>query len=125
MPNLPKEQQDALLQELTLAGIKHSPEKILRITKLTNGKIVFLETGDTRSGLQHILKNHQNQFQEKGISATEIPDLIIVALTHGTIVAYQSGNRPIYEVEFNGIIQAIAITVGENGYIVCANPRST
>jgi len=49
----------ALIEELQQANIKHSPEKILKIARLTDGKIVFLETGNTASGLEHIINNHR------------------------------------------------------------------
>jgi len=120
----PKDEKASLTAELKQAGIKHTPETILQIAKLPDGKIVFLEIGDSRSGLQHILNNHRNQFAEKGIAEIEIPDAVIAALVQGAIVGYQSPNRPIYEIQFKGIIQRIAVTVGSNGYIVCANPRS-
>ena len=123
-PLEPTEEKAALIAELKQAGIKHTPEKILQIAKLPDGKIVFLETGDSRSGLQHILNNHKNQFAEKGIAEAEIPDAVVAAVSQGTIVGYQSPNRPIYQIQFKGIIQRIAVTVGSNGYIVCANPRS-
>ncbi|MGK7928991.1 MAG: hypothetical protein AB4290_27770 [Spirulina sp.] len=53
----------ALIAELEQLGIKHSPDKILRIARKSNGQIVFLETGDARRGLEHILKNHQGDFE--------------------------------------------------------------
>ncbi len=43
----------ALIAELAQLGIKHTPEKIVRITKLPEGKIIFLEEGDDERGLQH------------------------------------------------------------------------
>jgi hypothetical protein len=35
----------ALFAALCQAGIKHSPEKVVRIAKQADGKIVFLEQG--------------------------------------------------------------------------------
>ena len=46
--------KEKLLAELRQAGIKHTAENIIRIAKTPVGKIVFLETGDDRSGLTHI-----------------------------------------------------------------------
>jgi hypothetical protein len=125
----PKEEEKAtLIAELKQAGIKHStPDKILRIAKLSDGKIVFLEEGKggkRGSGLKHILENHQQEFATRGLSETNLPDAIINAVTQGEIVGYQQTNRPIYKIDFNGRIQLIAVTVADNGYIVCANPSS-
>jgi hypothetical protein len=114
----------ALIAELQQAKIRHSPDKIIRITKLPNGKIVFLETGNLRSGLQHILTNHTPEFADRGISEDQIPDAVMTAVINGSIMGYQGVDRPIYEVTFNGRTQLIAVTVGSNGYIVGANPGS-
>lgn len=120
----------ALLAELTQAGIKHNPEKIVKIAKQANGKIVFLEEGKITkraSGLAHILKEHKEDFTRRGISEKEIPDAVIAAVTSGTFLGYQGTAEPpreIYEVIFNGKKQLIAVTVSDNGYIVGANPAS-
>jgi len=120
----------ALLAELTEAGINHTPDKIVKIAKQANGKIVFLEEGKVTkraSGLAHILKEHKDDFARRGISEEEIPDAVIAAVTSGTFLGYQGTAEPpreIYEVIFNGKKQLIAVTVGDNGYIVGANPAS-
>ncbi len=69
---------------------------------------------------------HKKQFIDNGISETDIPDYIFTALTKGKIVGYQGKGtgRPIYEVMFKGKKQRVAITVGNNGFIVGANPQS-
>jgi len=43
------------------------------------------------------------------------------AATQGTQVGIQ-GTRPIYEVVFKGIKKRVAVTVGNNGFVVGANP---
>ncbi|XWK88023.1 MAG: hypothetical protein U7127_28205 [Phormidium sp.] len=116
-----------LIAELIQNGIRCTPENIVRIAKLADGKIVFLESGNSKAGLQHILENHAADFSNKGISSEQIPDAIITAVTQGTIVGYLgTGNkpRPIYQVYFQGTSQYIAVTVSENGFIVGANPTS-
>jgi len=113
-----------LIAELQKLGIKNTPEKILSIAKDKYGKIIFIEIGDSDSGLQHILENHELQFAKMGMNKEQIPLAIITAILNDNIVGYQSVNRPIYEFIFEGKIQRIAVTVSQNGYIVCANPRS-
>ncbi len=120
----------ALFAELREAGIKHSPEKVVRIAKQPDGKIVFLEEGKAGkkgSGLAHIIEQHRDDFARRGISEDEIADAVIVAITRGTFLGYQGTVEPrreIYEIIFNGETQYIAVTVSNNGYIVGANPAS-
>ena len=47
------------------------------------------------------------------------------AATNGEIVGYQGlgTGRPIYETTIGGQTRRFAITIGDNGYIVGANPR--
>ena len=120
----------ALIAELQQAGIKHDPEKIIRISRLPNGQIVFLEEGKAGrrgSGLAHILEHHQADFANRLITPEQIPDLVMAGLTQGKIVGYQGSKEPrrkIYQVVFQGKVQRIAISLGNNGYIVGANPVS-
>lgn len=123
-------EKSALIAELVQLGVKHSPEKIVRIAKQADGKIVFLEEGKAGrrgSGLAHILKEHREDLARRGISEKEIPDAVMAAVTRGTFLGYQGTIEPrreIYEVIFNGKTQYIAVTVSDNGYIVGANPAS-
>ncbi|QSJ16506.1 hypothetical protein JYQ62_33125 [Nostoc sp. UHCC 0702] len=120
----------ALFAALCQAGINHNSEKVVRIAKQADSKIVFLEDGKAGkkgSGLAHILEKHQEDFAKRGISENEIPDAVMAAVTRGTLLGYQGTiepRRPIYEVIFNGQTQYIAVTVSDNGYIVGANPAS-
>ncbi|MBW4603267.1 MAG: hypothetical protein KME29_27830 [Calothrix sp. FI2-JRJ7] len=116
-----------LIAELAQLGIKHTPQKIVRITKLSEGKIIFLEEGDDERGLQHILAKAK-QFANIGINEDEILDAVMAAVTTGKIVGYQgkSHNKPraIYEFTFKGDTKFISLSVANNGYIVGANPRT-
>jgi len=118
------ETKDALINELGKQGIKHTPEDIVKIAKTQDGQIVFIEKGSEASGLNHIVKEHGNDFAGRGISEEQIPDAVMKAVTQGKVVGYQGRKmrRPVYEVDFNGTSQRIAVTTGKNGYIVGANP---
>lgn len=89
-----------------------------------NGKVIFLETGNAKAGLQHIIEEHAKDFENIGITTDKIPEVVMDAVTNGKLVGYQGRGigRPIYELNINGIEQRIAITVSENGFIVGANP---
>ena len=74
-----------------------------------------------------IVAEHGSEFANVGIAETQIPGAVMQAVTQGKIVGYQGTGtgRPIYETIINGQPQKIAVTVGDNGYIVGANPRGS
>jgi hypothetical protein len=106
-------------------GVKFTEENVVATTKTPDGQVVFLETGNSSAGLVHIIKEHVDDFANIGVSASEIPKVIMKTLSEGKIVGYQGRGtgRPIYQVEIDGKLQNIAITVGDNGFVVGANPR--
>ena len=114
-----------LLDELANSGVKYNPEDIVAITKTADGKLVWLENGTDTVGLNHIITEHADDFLNKGIMQEQIPDYVMNALENGKIVGYQGRGteRPIYEFTYNGEIHKVAITVGNNGFIVGANPK--
>lgn len=113
--------REELLGELRTAEVKHSPQDILEIGRDQAGRIVFLETGNSRAGLVHIRERHAGDFANVGIPEDRLGEVIFVAVTRGTVVGAQR-TRPIYEVAFEGKTYKIAVSVGSNGYIVGANP---
>ena len=97
------------------------------ITRDPSGKIVWMEEGNSSSGLQHIVDRHGHEFNGKGISNDDIPNYVLEAVYQGNVVGTQGKRTPprtIYEFTYNGKTQRIAVQVGSNGYIVSANPRS-
>ena len=116
-----------LIDEVIGNGDKISLDKVLLITKDPSGKIVWLESGNKSSGLQHIINEHGKQFNGKGISNEEIPNYVLEAVYQGNIVGTQGKKNPrtVYEFTYNGEKHRIAVQVSENGYIVSANPKST
>ncbi len=113
----------SLLEELAQGRVKHTPENVIAIAKDASGKVVFLEKGGAKAGLQHIVQEHGAQFAQQGIAEAQIPDAVMAAVTRGKQVGMQ-GARPIFEVEFNGKTHRIAVDVSSNGFIVGANPTS-
>ncbi|MHA6910396.1 beta strand repeat-containing protein, partial [Ralstonia pseudosolanacearum] len=113
------------LDVLAANGVKFSQQNVVATGRTQSGQIVFLETGTTKAGLEHIIDAHGAEFASMGVSPKEIPDVVMRAVTQGTLVGYQGSGtgRPIYEVNVNGQSQRIAVTVGSNGFIVGANPR--
>ena len=118
----------ALISSLSARKEKFSMDDVVAITKDPSGKIVWLEKGklgDRASRLAHILDKHSDDFKNQGISKEEIPQYIMMAIKYGKILGKQGRHgRPNYEFKYEGKIRRIAITVGDNGYIVGANPVS-
>ncbi len=116
----------ALIDEVVASGEKISPDKVVMITRDPTGRIVWLEKGNSTSGLQHIIDEHSKEFNGRGISNDDIPDYVLEAVYQGNVVGTQGKRNPrtIYEFVYDGKTQRIAIQVGSNGYIVGANLRS-
>ena len=119
----------ALVSQLEASGEKINKADVVAITQDASGKTVWLEKGhlgERPSGLAHIVDAHGDDFAKKGITEAEIPQYIMTAVKYGTIVDYQGRGqgRPIYEFTYEGTTRRIAITIGSNGYVVGANPKS-
>ena len=114
-----------LLEELSRSGVKYNPDDIVAIIRTADGKIVWLENGTESAGLNHIIAEHADDFLNRGITQEQIADYIMSALENGKIVGYQGRGmgRPIYEFIYNGVTNKVAITIGNNGFIVGANPK--
>jgi len=113
----------ALIAEVQANGEKISPDKVVMITKDPNNKIVWMETGNNRSGLEHIIDRHGKEFNGRGISNENVPNYVLEAVLQGNVVGTQGKRNPrtVYEFIYNGKKQRIAVQVGSNGYIVGAN----
>lgn len=110
--------------ELTAANTKFTPSALVATGRTPNGQVVFMETGNSRAGLQHIVERHAGDFAKIGVSESQIPSVVMRAVTEGRIVGYQGTGqgRGVYEIQLNDSNQRIAVTVGNNGFIVGANP---
>jgi len=116
----PAPSREELIDELAHRSVKHSPENIVAIDRDPSGRIVFLETGSPSAGLEHILLR-KSQFSQRGVGEDQVADYVLTAVTKGKVVGMQR-TRPIYEFQWNGATHRLAVTVGDNGFIVGANP---
>lgn len=124
VPRTHGELAQELMAGLKASGTKISTENVAWIGKTQQGKTVWLESGSESAGLEHILIRHGDDFANKGVTASEIPDLLSAALTRGVIGKTTSNGAAEYTVEFGRKIQKLQITVSKNGFIVGANPLS-
>jgi filamentous hemagglutinin len=117
-----------LIDDLVADGTRITPENVVDIRRI-NGRTVWLETGTATgarpAGLNHIIAEHGTEFTQRGISQAEIPDVVFTALQRNNVVGYQGRGtgRPIYEFDYGGQTHRLAITVGDNGFVVGANFR--
>jgi len=108
----------ALKNELANNGIRHNPNDIVFITRLPNGKIVWLENGNSAAGLQHITARHADHFAARGV--TDIPGFLKQLLQTDPLRNGMSNGRPFVEFMFEGRLYRVAI--GTNGFIVSFYP---
>ena len=105
-----------LFIELKESGHKYNQDKVVMITKNYFGKLMWLEEGNNKSGLKHILLRHGNRFDSK----TNIPLLIKKILQTKPIkrISRQEGKQlaDVFLYERDGKLYLIAY--GDNGYIV-------
>jgi hypothetical protein len=112
------------LAELRVNEIKLTEASLLATGKTPSGQVVFLETGNSKAGLRHIIDKHRADFAKAGIPESNIANVVMEAVTRSRPVGFQGigTGRPIYEIDLNSQTLHIAVTVSNNGFIVGANP---
>lgn len=48
-----------------------------------SGKVVFLEKGNAKAGLEHILQRHGDDFARIGVSREQVPSVVMDTVTKG------------------------------------------
>ena len=122
-PGQSRTERDALIEEARQQGHKINPDDVVHIGKDRDGKIVWLEEGNERAGLGHMLGDKRvGEFERAGIPKADIGEVAFRAATEGRPIGITGKDLVVYEVEHNGETKRIAVTVGANGFIVGANP---
>nr|WP_228772999.1 RICIN domain-containing protein [Streptomyces eurocidicus] len=115
-----------LVRKLEASGANFNRSQVVMAVRYPRPgvPVAWLEVGDVRAGLVHIIFRHAGEFMQKGVAAEDIPKLLKNALADNKVIGHQgaNGGRTIYETVFNGKTHQVAITVGDNGFIVGANP---
>jgi hypothetical protein len=119
-------QRQALIEEVTATGHKINPTEVVQIARAPDGQVVWLERGDERSGLSHILRADRiGDFLRQGIAPADVPGIAMKAVVEGTPVGRAGRDGTIYEVDIGGgRRRTIAVAMGSNGFIVSAYPVS-
>lgn len=85
------------------------------------GLYVYIQNAGMKGGMYHVVGKHLDDFHKVGAYSNEqIRALVINAVTTGRHVATQGRNRPVYEVQYCGLVR-VAVSVSANGYVIGAN----
>jgi hypothetical protein len=115
-------QKVKLINELEQMGAKFTRESIINIIKTAEGRIVWLEKGNSSVGLQHLMERHATDFAKWGLtSETQVVDLIMQTIQKGGGVPYKDGGM-LYDVIINGAVKHLNVVIGNNGFIVTGYP---
>lgn len=108
----------ALIEELSKSGQKHNIDEVIAITKTPEGKLVWLEKGNSDAGLKHVLERHASEFVSEGI--TDIPRFL-VELFKSKPIKMGSNAKGLYADYLFGK-NTYRVAYGTNGYIVTVYP---
>ncbi|ECR3486936.1 hypothetical protein F1J24_14240 [Listeria innocua] len=107
-----------LLDELATSGVKYNPEEVVMITKNLDGKLLWLEKGNNKAGLKHIVDGHAVDFEARGIK--DIPSFLNEVLKNKPIKTGVGKNGPFANYLIKGVKYRVAY--GTNGFIVSFYP---
>ncbi len=107
-----------LMEELKNSGVKYNPEDVIAVTKTADGKLLWLESGNSSSGLKHIVDGHAADFTAKGIN--DIPQFLNDVLQTSPINTGKSAKGLFANYVVNESKYRVAY--GTNGYVVSFYP---
>lgn len=115
----------ALIGEVQRQGHKISADRVMRIGRDQRGKVLWIEQGDDRAGVAHLLDvKRVGDFTSFGIAQNDIVDVVFKAATEGVPVGVTGIDRVVFLVDYHGKPMRIAVSIGKNGFIVGGNPVS-
>ena len=118
------------LSEIALlknSGVKFNEKNIVFATRDNKGMVVWLETGNKNSGLQHIIANHGTDFQNVyGVEKKNIPGFIKNLVSSGHVLnerVVMKNGKPGFERIYEYDNKHFTVSgIGINGYIVSVYP---
>ncbi len=119
--------KDDMLKPLIDAKVKFNADNVLFVTKDKSGQMIWLEKGDDRAGLKHILIRHADDFHDKhNVSKDKIASHLNNIISNGNIEysriikrGNHNGIEKLYS--YKGMYYLLTGT-GTNGFIVSAYP---
>ena len=107
-----------LAQTLLENGVKMTVEEIVGIWKLENPwqttgpavSIIWLEEGDKKAGLEHIMRKHTVELGKRNIGREQVVELVKAATMVGTRIGFQGqgAGRPIVVFKYHGEVMPTA-----------------
>ncbi len=124
--------KDALIKAheigmLENAGVKYNKEDVIFAVKTKEGRLYWLEKGNDKAGLNHIIGRHGSQFMEAyGVSKQDIPGFIKNMVTSGNLISertkIKNGRITLEQYyKYKGKLYTLN-AVGTNGFIVSVYP---
>ena len=112
------QRNEQLMKELAESGVKYSPDDVIMLAKTKDGKLLWLETGNEKNGLRHIIKEHSTDFQKRGVY--DIPEFLERTLEMEPIKI--GSNARGYYANYVVDGKKYKVIYGFNGYIVSFYP---
>lgn len=116
------DKEKELIKELVESGRKAKIEDIVYITKTDTESIIWLETGNIKAGLIHIIERHEKELRSKGIEPKGIPQKMADIAKNGDVmekIDEKGGKRVLLKYQGN----LFNIVIGGNGFIVTFFPH--
>ncbi|GLO57500.1 hypothetical protein PPUJ20066_35360 [Pseudomonas putida] len=116
-----------LNRQLNMSSVKAIGQRINPDTG--QRQVVFLDQGNKDEGLSHITSRHRAEFEAAGIEkGPGIISAVMTALIDGKMVGIQGAQlgragRPIYEFNFKGKNQTLAVQLKDDGSVLGANTK--
>lgn len=107
-----------LMDRLIESGVKYNADDVVMVTKNANGKLLWLEKGNSSAGLKHIVDGHVADFTAKGVN--DIPKFLNEVLKTIPAKVGTGAKGPFAEYIVNGT--RYRVVYGTNGYIVSFYP---
>lgn len=109
---------EELFDELLQRGVKFTRDNVMWITRNVNGEIVWLETGNSTAGFEHILLRHPvDQFSTFGVATEEeLSQFILSRISNELPVGTYGSGGTVYQIGDS----YLNVVVSSNGYVVDA-----
>lgn len=116
--------RQALIDDLVARGTKVDPAEVLVIARAPDGRIVWIERGNEKAGLAHILRARRlRDFMSRGVAPTDVPGIAVRAVTDGVALGRVGRDGVVCDVDVGGgRREKIVAIVASNGFIVTAYP---
>ena len=104
----------SLLKELAHSNVKYNPDDVVTVIKNSDGKLIWLEKGNSKKGLIHILERHADDFASQGVD--NIPKLLENVLSSKPINTGSNAKGLFADYMFKG--NKYRVAYGTNGFVV-------